>query len=142
MEKREQAVKKLERAILDAEAAIRFGTAEPTKRNERREWGLNPMIAVAGLGVREARAQIRVGKVTTVTAGAVQSGARDSFVLDKRDPEKGGPSAADHAYDGMMVEITRGVGKGMVAAVTRYHGRTHRAEVLRWNAAPSDTSSK
>ena len=53
MEKREQAVKKLERAILDAEAAIRFGTAEPTKRNERREWGLYPMIAVAGLGVRD-----------------------------------------------------------------------------------------
>ena len=143
-----EAIKKFDRSLLDAEAAINVGIKIPSVRDDFRRFMLNPAFAIARLGLKDARSHLVQLFSCELNKGTLQSGGLEKIQLDKRATEKGGPSLEENAYEGKQLVFTGGMAAGQYGIITHYlpldvaTGKDKVCEILHWYTANAEKSTK
>jgi len=143
-----EAIKKFDRSLLDAEAAINVGIKIPSVRDDFRRFMLNPAFAIGRLGLKDARSQLSPLFSCELTKGTLQSGGLEKVQLDKHPAEKGGPSMEENAYVGKQLLFIGGMAAGQYGIISHYHpvdpmtGEEKVCEILHWYTANAEKSTK
>lgn len=104
--------------LQSAGAKVKEGSDDPAPRNELRKFVLNPAFWEARLIIREVKDILGPLFERKLTAGAFSAADEESFTLEDKPQEKGGPSRQDNFYKGANLRITQGVAQGHFARIT------------------------
>ena len=138
-------IKKFNRSLMDAEAAINVGMQVPSVRDDFRHFILNPAFAIARIGLKDARTQLSELLSRELTKGVLTSGNAEMVTLSRvpsnpeivvemkesdfghmacfpneLPPKRGGPVLLEKVYDGKAILFTGGMAAGQYGVIEHY----------------------